>query len=162
MDLWAQFRILDCGKRLGRYITHYRSAYFLPDKRSAKRVFTYKPAEGAEQMIYERISDITISMRSADYLTLPKCIINEVPVSMSEKERDSKDVFMRVQSEIARRGNLNPEGKRRVYSSRYALSGMVYCGHCGDIYRRVKRNNRGCKYTVWRCVSRVFKKRRGL
>lgn len=69
-----------------------------------------------------------------------------------------KDVFMRVQSEIARRANLNPDGKRRVYSSRYALSGMVYCGHCGDIYRRVKWNNRGCKSTVWRCVSRVLKK----
>ena len=65
---------------------------------------------------------------------------------------------MRVQSEIARRANLNPDGKRRVYSSRYALSGMIYCGHCGDIYRRVKWNNRGCKSTVWRCVSRVLKK----
>lgn len=70
----------------------------------------------------------------------------------------SKDVFMRVQSEIARRANLSPDGKRRVYSSKYALSGMVYCGHCGDIYRRVKWNNRGCKSTVWRCVSRVLKK----
>lgn len=70
----------------------------------------------------------------------------------------SKDVFMRVQSEIARRANLNPDGKRRIYSSRYALSGMVFCGHCGDIYRRVKWNNRGCKSTVWRCVSRVLKK----
>lgn len=65
---------------------------------------------------------------------------------------------MRVQSEIARRANLNPDGKRRIYSSRYALSGMVFCGHCGDIYRRVKWNNRGCKSTVWRCVSRVLKK----
>ena len=64
---------------------------------------------------------------------------------------------MRVQSEIARRANLNPDGKRRVYSSKYALSGMVYCGHCGDIYRKVKWNNRGCKSTVWRCVSRVLK-----
>ena len=69
----------------------------------------------------------------------------------------SKDVFMRVQSEIARRANLNPDGKRRVYSSKYALSGMVFCGHCGDIYRRVKWNNRGCKSTVWRCVSKVLK-----
>ena len=69
----------------------------------------------------------------------------------------SKDVFMRVQSEIARRANLNPDGKRRVYSSKYALSGMVFCGHCGDIYRRVKWNNRGCKSTFWRCVSRVLK-----
>ena len=68
-----------------------------------------------------------------------------------------RDVFMKVKAEIALRTNLNPDGKRRVYSSKYALSGMVFCGHCGDIYRRVKWNNRGCKSTVWRCVSRVLK-----
>lgn len=68
-----------------------------------------------------------------------------------------RDVFMKVKAEIARRANLNPDGKRRVYSSKYALSGMVFCGHCGDIYRRVRWNNRGCKSTVWRCVSRVLK-----
>lgn len=68
-----------------------------------------------------------------------------------------RDVFMKVKAEIARRANLNPDGKRRVYSSKYALSGMVFCGQCGDIYRRVKWNNRGCKSTVWRCVSRVLK-----
>lgn len=93
MDLWAQFRILDMGKRLGRYITHYRSAYFLPDKRSADRIFTYKPADGAEQMIYDRISDITISMKSADYLKLPECIINEVPVFMDTKEKAIYETF---------------------------------------------------------------------
>ncbi len=93
MDLWAQFRILDMGKRLGRYITHYRNAYFLPDKRSADRIFTYKPADGAEQMIYNRISDITISMKSADYLKLPECIINEVPVFMDVKEKRIYETF---------------------------------------------------------------------
>lgn len=93
MDLWAQFRILDMGKRLGRYITHYRNAYFLPDKRSADRIFTYKPADGADQMIYDRISDITISMKSADCLKLPECIINEVPVFMDTKEKAIYETF---------------------------------------------------------------------
>lgn len=69
-----------------------------------------------------------------------------------------KDVFMKVKAEIAHRANLNPDVERRVYSSKYALSGMVFCGHCGDIYRRVKWNNRGCKSTILRCVSRVLKK----
>lgn len=68
-----------------------------------------------------------------------------------------KDVFMKEKSEIARRANLNPNRKCRIYSSKYALSGMVFCDHCGDIYRRMKWNNRGCKFTVWRCVSRVLK-----
>ena len=68
MDLWAEFRLLDMGKRLGRFITHYREAFFLPDRRSAQQVFTWKPKPGAEDEIYRRISDITISMKSADYL----------------------------------------------------------------------------------------------
>ena len=86
MDLWAEFRILDLGQRLGRYITHYRNAYFTPDKRNAQIVFSYKPLSGAEDEIYKRISDITISMKSADYLQMPECMINEVLVSLNEKE----------------------------------------------------------------------------
>lgn len=86
MDLWAQFRVLDLGHRLGRYITHYRSAYFVPDKRNAEIIFSYKPKPGAEEKIYSQISDITISMKSSDYLKMPECIINEVPVYLSEKE----------------------------------------------------------------------------
>ena len=73
-----------------------------------------------------------------------------------------KDVFLRVQAEIARRANILTDGKKRIYSSRYALSSIVFCGHCGDIYRRIKWNNRGCKSTVWRCVSRVLKKSSGI
>ena len=73
-----------------------------------------------------------------------------------------KDVFLRVQAEIARRANILSDGKRRIYSSRYALSSIVVCGHCGDIFRRIKWNNRGCKSTVWRCVSRVLKKSSGI
>ena len=93
MDLWAEFRVLDLGKRLGRYITHYRNAYFTPDKRNGEVVFSYKPLPGAEELIYERISDITISMKSCDYLTLPECVFNEVPVFMDEKEMAVYDTF---------------------------------------------------------------------
>lgn len=93
MDLWAEFRVLDNGERLGRYITRYRNSYFVPDKRSADRIFSYKPAEGAEDRIYKRISDITISMRSSDYLKLPEFVINEVPVYMSVEERKVYDTF---------------------------------------------------------------------
>lgn len=86
MDLWAEFRILDLGQRLGRYITHYRNTYFTPDKRNAQIVFSYKPLPGAEDKIYSQISDITISMKSIDYLKMPECIVNEVAVSLNEKE----------------------------------------------------------------------------
>lgn len=93
MDLWAEFRILDLGERLGRYITRYRSAFFTPDKRNGEVIFSYKPLPGAEDAIYKRISDITISMKSCDYLTLPECVINEVPVFMDEKESAVYDRF---------------------------------------------------------------------
>ena len=87
MDLWAEFRILDLGERLGRYITHYRNNYFLPDKRNAQMVFSYKPRSGAEDAIYKQIGDITISMKSVDYLQMPECVMNEVPVYLSDTER---------------------------------------------------------------------------
>ncbi len=86
MDLWAEFRILDMGERLGRYITHYRMNFFVPDKRNQQMIFSYKPRPGAEDAIYRLISDITISMKSADFLKMPECIMNEVEVKLSEKE----------------------------------------------------------------------------
>ena len=88
MDLWAEFRLLDMGKRLGRFITHFRSDYFVPDKRNQQIVFSYKPKPGAEDAIYRLVSDITISMKSTDYLKMPECVINEVPVRLSEKEME--------------------------------------------------------------------------
>lgn len=91
MDLWAEFRLLDMGERLGRFITHYRNNYFEPDKRNGQMVFSYKPRVGAEDAIYRLISDITISMKSADYLIMPECIMNEVVVQLSEKERKQYD-----------------------------------------------------------------------
>lgn len=93
MDLWAEFRILDMGKRLGRYITHYRNSFFEPDKRNQHMIFSYKPIIGADKAIYNLISDITISMKSVDYLKMPECIINEVPVHMSPNEQDLYDNF---------------------------------------------------------------------
>lgn len=86
MDLWAEFRILDLGQRLGRYISHYRNTYFTPDKRNAQIIFSYKPLPGAEEEIYKQISDITISMKTTDYLKMPEYVSNEVFVTLSEKE----------------------------------------------------------------------------
>ncbi len=88
MDLWAEFRLLDMGQRLGRFIGRYREEYFVPDKRNQQIVFSYKPKPGAEEAIYRRISDISISMKNTDYLKLPELVINEVPVRLSPKEAD--------------------------------------------------------------------------
>ena len=95
MDLWAEFRLLDMGKRLGKFISHYRNDFFLPDKRNQQMVFSYKPREGAEDEIYRRIEDITISMRSKDYLKMPQLISNSVCVAMDERERELYDRMKR-------------------------------------------------------------------
>lgn len=86
MDLWAEIGVLDMGERLGRYIGRYRETYFVPDKRNAQIVFSYKPREGAKEMIYEKISDITISMRCEDYIQMPERIDNMVYVRLSDEE----------------------------------------------------------------------------
>lgn len=86
MDLWAEFRLLDMGQRLGRFIGQYRTAYFQPDKRNGMVVYSYKPLPQAEKQIYDKISDITISMKAIDYLQMPELIMSEYTVQLSEAE----------------------------------------------------------------------------
>ncbi|MGT2867075.1 SNF2-related protein [Streptococcus fryi] len=93
MDLFSEIGILDGGKRLGRFITVFRDQYFLPDKRNGQVVFSYKPKEGAEDAIYDRISDMTISMKALDYLQMPERIDHEVLVEMDLKEKDLYQTF---------------------------------------------------------------------
>lgn len=95
MDLWAEYRLLDMGQRLGRFIGRFREEYFVADKRNQQVIFSYKPKPGAEEAIYRLISDITISMKGSDYLKLPELVINEVQVKLSEKEMDTLDTMKR-------------------------------------------------------------------
>lgn len=88
MDLYAEFRVIDMGQRLGRYIGRYRDEYFIPDKRNRERIFTYKPRPGAEERIYKKISDITISMKSTEYLKMPKLVSTRYTVFLSAQERE--------------------------------------------------------------------------
>ena len=127
MDLWAEFRLLDMGKRLGRFLTHYRERYFLPDKRNAQMVFTYKPRPGAEEKIYEAISDITISMKSGDYLELPKCLTNVVRVEMNERERR---IYERLKKDMA----AEIDGKEIDAMNAAALSGKLLQMANGAVY----------------------------
>jgi SNF2 family DNA or RNA helicase len=95
MDLWAQFRLLDMGQRLGRFIGNYRNTFFVPDKRNQHMIFSYKPKPGAEEDIYRLISDITISMKGLDYLELPELVMNQVSVKMSQDEKKSYQTMKR-------------------------------------------------------------------
>lgn len=86
IDLWPQIYLLDMGKRLGRFVTHFRERFFLPDKRSSYAIFSYKLRDGAEQQIYDLISDICVSMRAIDHLQMPALIANRVIVRLSKSE----------------------------------------------------------------------------
>lgn len=101
IDLWAQIYLLDSGKRLGRTISVYREIFFLPDKRNQTTIFSYKPREGAEDAIYKALSDICISMKAEDYLELPECIYDDIPVTLDKKaqkayEQLEKDMLLEV------------------------------------------------------------------
>ena len=87
IDLFAEFKILDMGMRLGRFIGQYRNTYFKPDKVNGPIVYSYKPLPGAEDAIYEKISDITISMKAADHLKMPELVNTKYMVHLSEKEK---------------------------------------------------------------------------
>ena len=100
--------------------------------------------------------DFLNKKRVANNGIVPQYYVENSPPAIIPREK-----FMKVREEMYRRAHMEcgPDQKRRIYSSRYALSSIVYCAHCNDIFRRINWNNRGCKSTVWRCLSRVEKDR---
>lgn len=95
LDLWPQMYLLDMGQRLGRFIGGFRDRFFAPDKRNREVIFTYKPSDGAEEKIYELISDICISMKAVDFLSMPEKINNCIEVTLDQKEQQLYDNFQK-------------------------------------------------------------------
>ena len=103
MDLFAEYRLLDMGERLGRFIGRYREAYFTPDRWGNGQVFSWKLRQGADEAIYRKIEDITVSMKSVDHLKMPECVMSDVPVHMDEREKElyetlKEELFLRVRN----------------------------------------------------------------
>lgn len=132
MDLWAEFRILDLGERLGRYITQYRNTYFLPDKRNQQMIFSYKPKAGAEEAIYKKIGDITIAMKATDYLPMPDRIINKINIPLSATEQKRYDTLKR---EMA----VSVKGKEIDAVNAASLSNKLLQMASGAVYDDEKR-----------------------
>ena len=127
MDLWAEFKLLDMGKRLGRFITQYRLEYFLPERMNGPVVYSYRPRDGAEEAIYQKISDITISMKSGDYLKTPELISSEYKVYLSPSEQADYD---RMKKEFV----LELPGKEITAANAAVLSGKLCQLANGAIY----------------------------
>lgn len=89
MDLWAEVFLIDNGERFGRFISRYREAYFLPADMNPYTgvVYSYVPRAGAEEEIYEKISDISVSMKAADFLDMPECVTVNRIVEMDQSEK---------------------------------------------------------------------------
>ncbi len=127
MDLWAEYRLLDLGERLGKFIGGYRSQYFRPDKTNGIIVYSYKPLPGAEERIYSRIADMTISMRCTDLLQMPELISVPYEVSMSPQEQE---VYSRLKQDLV----LSlPDGEVTA-SNAAALSGKLSQMSNGAVY----------------------------
>ena len=130
MDLWAQVSLIDQGKRLGRFIGRYREAFFRPGSMNPHTgiVYEYVPIAGAEEMIYKRIEDITISMKAADYLDMPSCVEVNHEVEMTDKEWNQYEA-MKKDLVID-----TPEGKVIDAANAAVLSGKLLQMASGAIY----------------------------
>lgn len=95
LDIWAPFRLIDNGERLGKYITHYRDQYFTPGRRNGTIVYNWNLRPGADQAIYDNIADITVSMRTTDYLQLPEATHQHITVQLPTKARKHIDTLKR-------------------------------------------------------------------
>ena len=95
LDLWPQLYLLDMGQRLGHFIGGYRERFFKPDKRNREIIYSYKTRDGAEEKIYELISDVCISMKAVDFLDMPEKVYNRIEVSMEKKEQQLYDRFQK-------------------------------------------------------------------
>ena len=127
MDLFAEFKVLDMGERLGRFITKYRQDYFTPDKRNGQVVFSYAPLPGAEERIYEKIADITISMKAADHLKMPELIESEYSVRMDEAEK-------KIYTEMCEQLVLQMRGDEVTAANAGVLSGKLAQMANGAVY----------------------------
>jgi SNF2 family DNA or RNA helicase len=127
IDLWAQFKLLDKGVRLGRFIGAYRDTYFSPDKHNGQIVFSYKPAPGAEERIYQAIEDITISMKAQDHIGMPELVTNEYKVSLSDEERM---VYEKLRKDLV----LDSSGGQVTAANAASLSGKLLQLANGAVY----------------------------
>lgn len=127
MDLFAEYKILDMGERLGRFISQYRVDYFVPDQMNGPIVYSYKLRPGADKRIYQKIEDITISMKNTDYLQMPELISSEYKVYLDEKERED---YEKLKNELV----LTVPGDEITAANAASLSGKLTQMANGAVY----------------------------
>ena len=127
MDLWAEYRLIDLGERLGRFIGAYRRTYFRPEKTNGLIVYSYAPLPGAEEQIYNRIADITVSIRCTDVLRMPELISTPYEVKMSPPETE---IYNQMKKDLV----LGLEGGEITAANAASLSGKLCQMANGAVY----------------------------
>jgi len=112
VDIWAQIYILDRGESLGKFITHFRNAFCVPDYSG----YGYKVPPLAAKEIYERIAPICVSMKNTDYLDMPELVMNEIAVKLPPKA-------MELYKEMEKEFIITLE-KDDIFSPNAAVAGM--------------------------------------
>lgn len=128
MDLFAQIKALDMGERLGKFITQYRTNFFRPGRSNGQIVFDYILLPGAEERIYDRISDITISMKALDHIKMPKLISTRYPVYL---DSDEEEIYNEMKKELVL---TYTDGKEITAANAAALSGKLCQMSNGALY----------------------------
>lgn len=130
LDLWGEVAIIDQGKRLGRFIGRYREAYFKAGSMNPYTgvVYNYVPLPGAEEAIYKKISDISVSMKAKDFLPdLPKCLTVNHTVEM---DPDEKAQYEKLKRELV----LTVDGEEIDAANAAVLSGRLLEMANGAVY----------------------------
>lgn len=138
LDLWAQIYLLDQGERLGRYITHYRSAYFWPTE------YSYEPKDGAAEAVEDRIKDVVLSFKAADHLTLPEKIIDDIPVLL---DKPAKAIYKKLEKDYL----LEVDGETITAQQTAALTNKLLQLCNGSVY-----NDEGRILPLHRCKLDAF------
>ncbi len=133
IDLWPEVYLLDEGKALGRTLTSYREKYFVPDKRNAQVVFSWKPKPEAEQEIYKKLEDLCVSMKTADYLQLPERLDIKHEIKPSEEfkalyKKLEKDMLLPYED-----GDIDAGTAAILVNKLLQLSGGAVYNENGDV-----------------------------
>lgn len=133
-DLFGQIYILDLGRSLGRYITHFRNNFFV---RSGYNMYEWKPREGAFQEVVEKISPLLIQLSAEEYLQMPELVYRNIPVKMPyavyQKYRDVEELFITALEE----GNIVAANAAVAgIKCRQIANGAVYQNELDDLGRK--------------------------
>lgn len=127
LDLWPQMYLLDRGERLEKTVTAYRRKYFVPDKMNGHIVYSYRLIEGGDQVIYDKISDVCVSMKAKEHLSLPPRIDNIVEIELNAAE-------LKAYRQLEKEYVLSLDGAELTASNAAVLSNKLLQMANGAVY----------------------------